>query len=144
MWVIETNIDDMTGEMASYAMEKLFEKGALDVFYTPIYMKKNRPALKLTVLCKEAQKDKLQKNILKHTTTIGLRTYKVDRICMNREFVTVKVKGHKIDVKVVNYDNIVKYMPEYEDCKKVAQQMDLPIQNIYQKAIKKMLKLTED
>lgn len=125
----------MTGEMAGYAMERLLEKGALDVFYTPIYMKKNRPAMKLGVICNKEQLENLKKEILLHTTTIGIRAYEVERTCMNREFLEVVVRGEIIHIKVASYEEIVKYMPEYEDCKKVATGLKVNLNEIYQEAV---------
>ena len=133
--MLEANIDDMTGEMAGYAMEELFEEGALDVFYTPIYMKKNRPAIKLGVLAKEEDKETLEKAILKHTTTIGVRSYEVQRTCMERHFEKVSVKGHDIRVKTITHEDVKQYMPEYEDCKKVAKLFDMSIQEVYYQVV---------
>ncbi|MEG0014429.1 MAG: nickel insertion protein [Cellulosilyticaceae bacterium] len=125
----------MTGEMAGYAMERLLGTGALDVFYTPIYMKKNRPAMKLGVICNQEQLEDLKKEILRHTTTIGIRAYEVERTCMNREFLEVVVRGEIIHIKVASYEEVVKYMPEYEDCKKVATSLNLNLNEIYQEAV---------
>ncbi len=121
----------MTGEVAGYAMDKLLEEGALDVFYTPIYMKKNRPAIKLGVLCKEEKKEQLQIAILKYTTTIGLRAYEVERVCMERYFETVVVRDCEVPVKVITFQDVKKSMPEYENCKKLAMQLGISIQEVY-------------
>lgn len=130
----------MTGEVAGYVMASLLEEGALDVFYTPIYMKKNRPAIKLSVLCLEEQIEQLQKQIFKETTTIGIRMYKTSRVCMDREWITVETCYGKIRIKIAKYDNIIKYAPEYEDCKLRAREWGVPVQAVYQMAIKSMPK----
>ena len=126
----------MPGEVFGYAMEILLDAGALDVFYTPIYMKKNRPAVKLSVICKEEHIDKLQQVIFKETTTIGIRMYKTNRVCMDRKWLTVSTKYDTIRVKKAEYNNIIKYSPEYEDCKLRAEQYKVPVQAVYQEALK--------
>lgn len=126
----------MTGEVAGYVMETLLEMGALDVFYTPIYMKKNRPAHKLSVLCTQERLKVIQQIVFKETTTIGIRMYKVERECMSREWLVVTTPYGDIRVKKAQYDNIIKYSPEYEDCKKYAKEKQVPVQTIYQEVLK--------
>lgn len=126
----------MPGEVFGYAMETLLDAGALDVFYTPIYMKKNRPAVKLSVICEEGQIGQLQHVIFKETTTIGIRMYKTNRVCMDRKWLTVSTKYDTIRIKKAKYNNITKYSPEYEDCKLRAKQYKVPVQAIYQEALK--------
>ena len=138
--MLEANIDDMTGEMAGYAMEKLLEEGALDVFYTPIYMKKNRPAIKLGVLSRGEDKDKLQRAMLKHTTTIGVRSYEADRVCMERTFETIEVEGLSVAIKHMRYGDIHKTTLEYEDCKKVATQLGVSLSVANQKIQHRLFK----
>ncbi|MBZ4645960.1 MAG: pyridinium-3,5-bisthiocarboxylic acid mononucleotide nickel chelatase [Petroclostridium sp.] len=130
--VMESNIDDMTGEVAGYVMEKLFSAGALDVFYTPIYMKKNRPAVKLTVICSQEKLGAIEHIILSETSTIGIRKYKTERICMDRKIITVNTPYGLARVKVSSLGDIEKYAPEYEDCKKLAQIAHLPLKDIYE------------
>lgn len=128
----------MTGEVAGYVMEALLEEGALDVFYTPIYMKKNRPAVKLSVLCLEKQIGKMQKVMFKETTTIGIRMYKTNRVCMDREWITTPTRYGDIRIKIAKYDDIIKYSPEYEDCKLRAKECGVPVQTVYQTVLKSM------
>mgnify|MGYP000850498067 FL=1 len=130
--VMECNIDDMSGEIGGYVMEKLFEAGALDVFYTPIYMKKNRPAVLLSVLCHKEEAELLQNILLKETTTIGIRQYEVDRVCMDRVIKKVDTPYGNIRVKVSSFNNIVKYSPEYEDCRSAAIKHKVPLKAVYQ------------
>lgn len=134
--MIEANIDDMTGEVAGYVMEALLGAGALDVFYTSIYMKKNRPGMKLSVLCTEKEMDRMQEIIFRETTTLGIRMYETDRVCMNREWLTVATVYGDIKVKKGEYNGIVKWAPEYEDCKRCAEAKKVSIQKVYQAALR--------
>ena len=118
--VLEANIDDMTGESAGYAMNLLLEAGAKDVFYTPIYMKKNRPAVMLTVLAAANDEEKLAELILQETTTIGIRRRTVDRICMKRHIRTIDTPYGEVHVKVCDYGNVHKESLEYCDVAKIA------------------------
>lgn len=130
----------MTGEVAGYVMESLLEQGALDVFYTSIYMKKNRPAIKLSIICKEEQVQHMQKIIFKETTTIGIRMYKTSRVCMERVWLTVSTAYGDIRVKKATYDDIIKCSPEYEDCKLRAKEYQVSVQTIYQAVLENMPK----
>lgn len=131
VFVVEANIDDMNGEIAGYAMEKLLNEGALDVFYTAIQMKKNRPGVKLTVICNIDKVEKVKDIILSETTTIGIRYYKVRRECMNREFKEINTPYGKLTIKISSMNNIKKVMPEYEVCKELAIKNNVPIREIY-------------
>ncbi len=118
--VVETNVDDMTGEMAGYVLELLLQNDALDAFYTPVYMKKNRPGIHLTVLCTEAKLPQIEEIILKETSTIGLRKYPVERTCMHRQFKKIVTPLGEITVKISQHGKIKRTTPEYEDVKKMA------------------------
>ena len=132
MYVIETNIDDSTGEILGYTLEKLMKSGALDAFYTPIFMKKNRPAYKLEVVCKEQDLQKLQNIMFNETTTIGVRYYKVNRTELKREAVEIETKyGKVLAKKVATPDGKVYTYPEYESIKKLAEEKNVPIKEIY-------------
>jgi uncharacterized protein (TIGR00299 family) protein len=128
--VIETNMDDMTGEMAGFVLEKLMQSGALDAFYTPVYMKKNRPGIHLTVLCHESKLNLLEELILKETSTIGIRKYPVTRTCMNRSFRTVTTPYGDVKLKVVDHGNIHRESPEYEDLKKIASNSNMSLYEV--------------
>lgn len=121
----------MTGEVAGFAMDYLLSNGALDVFYTSIQMKKNRPAYKLTVLCNEENLEKIKRIIFKETSTIGIRMYKVHRECMDREFKTVDTPYGKVTVKISSFEDIVNIAPEYEDCKRLATESNISIKEVY-------------
>jgi len=129
--LLETNIDDMSPELLGYTMEKLFEKGALDVFYTPVYMKKNRPGVMLTVLTDAGNEQKLVDVILTETSTLGIRRTAAGRYVMNREWKTVSTEYGEARVKVSSKGGIKKYAPEYEDCRKLAQKTGKPLMEIY-------------
>lgn len=135
--IIESNIDDMGGEIFGFLMEKLLQQNALDVWFTPIYMKKNRPAVKLSVMCKESDIENLSAIILRETTTIGVRSYIVDRTVLKREFVKVDTKYGEVMIKVSSGSGVVaKYVPEYEDCRKLAIKADVPLVEVYDAAMK--------
>ena len=129
--VMETNIDDTTGEILGFVSEKLFENGALDVFYTPIYMKKNRPAYRLTVCSRKADINILQNIIFKETTTIGIRYRYEYRTELKREIIEIDTKYGKIKAKKVTNNNEEYIYPEYESIKKVAEENDIPLKEMY-------------
>ncbi len=130
--VIETNIDDMSPEILSFLMEKLFESGAIDVSFIPIFMKKNRPAFKIEVLCYENQKDTLSKIIFSETSSIGIRYYEVKRRILERETKDIETKFGLIQAKIVKRPNDkIEIIPEYEVCKKIAQKYDIPLRDVY-------------
>lgn len=132
--VLEANIDDMTGEMLGYAMERLFEAGALDVFFTPIQMKKNRPATKLTVLSALSEKNKIVDALIRETSTFGIRIHEAERVVMNRKTETLETKFGPIKIKKGDLGEIEKSAPEYEDCARLAREHNVPIVQIFELA----------
>ncbi|MDP4183326.1 MAG: nickel pincer cofactor biosynthesis protein LarC [Bacillota bacterium] len=130
--LLETNIDDTTSEILGFTMERLLENGALDVFYTSIYMKKNRPAYILSVLCKKGDEEKFVDIILKETSTIGVRRSIVSRYCMDREVVKVNTQLGDVRVKLSSMGDIKKVAPEYEDCREIARKTGLPLIAVYE------------
>lgn len=129
--VIETNIDDINPQILGYVMEKLFSKGALDVFFTSIYAKKNRPGILLTVLSETFKADSLVKIILEETTSIGVRIYETRRKKLKREIKEVETKYGKMKVKNAYLNGkLIKSQPEYEDCKKIAKKKNIPLVEI--------------
>ena len=132
--VIETNIDDMNPQIFEYVIEKLFKAGALDVYLTQIIMKKGRPAVKLTVLCCEHRKEDLIKIIFEETSTIGLRFYETKRKTLRREIKTIETEFGKVRVKYSGYNHDgLKATPEYEDCKKIAKRLKIPLMEVIKK-----------
>lgn len=131
-YILETNIDDMNPEFYSYLEERLFKIGALDVFNTPIIMKKGRPAIKLSVLVNKTREKDVLEVIFRETTSIGIRKSKVEKIMLNRKFSTVNTKYGDVTIKSSYYEGeLVKYKAEYEDCKKIARENNLPIAQVY-------------
>ena len=130
--ILETNIDNMSPEILGYTMEKLLDLGALDVYYTPIYMKKSRPSVMLTVLSRCEDENKFSQVIFSETSTLGIRVTKSARYCMNREFVKVNTRYGDVRVKIARIGDIHKFAPEYEDCKSIAQKTGLPITKVYE------------
>jgi uncharacterized protein (TIGR00299 family) protein len=129
--VIEANIDDMNPQIYEYVTELLFKKGALDVFLTQLIMKKGRPGTKLTVLCKETEREEIIKIILTETTTIGLRFYNVQRRVPQREIRPIDTEFGKVRVKFSRLGKeILKATPEYEDCKRLARKLNMPLIDI--------------
>lgn len=131
MWVMESNIDDCTGENLGFVMELLLEAGAADVWYTPIFMKKNRPAYQLSVLYRAEDAERMEEIILVHTTTIGVRRYPVERTVLAREKRTVQTVFGTAQVKVCTYKDRVFYYPEYEDLKALCRKHDIDFQTAY-------------
>jgi uncharacterized protein (DUF111 family) len=136
VFVIETNIDDMNPQIYDYMMERLFEEGALDVFLTPVIMKKSRPAAKVTVLCRGEKRIALSDILIKETTTIGLRYYEAGRMILKREFSEVETPYGRIRFKISNAGGITKSSPEYEDCKKAAKKQKVPLLEVIEEVKK--------
>ena len=130
--VIETNIDDCSPEILAYTMERLFSQGASDVFFTPVYMKKNRPAVKLTVLAKSEAVKKLAGVIFSETTAIGLRMREEKRICLSRGAAFVQTAYGELQVKKIEFEGEEKSVPEYEHAKKLAEKAGVPLYKIYE------------
>lgn len=128
--ILETNIDDMNPQIFGYLMEVLFKEGALDVFLTPVYMKKGRPGVLLNVIAPLYLEEKLAEIIFRETTTLGIRKYYVDKKVMRREIKEIETKWGRVKVKFAQYDNISKAYPEYEDCKKIAERENIPLKDI--------------
>ncbi len=132
MLLLETNLDDMSGEFFGYAMEKLFAAGAVDVWATPIFMKKNRPATMLSALVHEDRADAVAEAILMHTTSLGMRRQRVERDCLDREHVTVETPCGPIRVKLGKRDGkVLTAAPEYEDCAAAAEKAGVSLKAVY-------------
>ncbi|MDM5340171.1 DUF111 family protein [Fictibacillus enclensis] len=135
MVIIEVNLDDCSGETLSYTMDRLFAAGANDVYYTSIYMKKNRPAYKLSILSDKAKQPLLEEIIFRETSSFGLRYYPVSCHRLGREFYRAETAYGEVSVKIGIYQEApIKFSPEYEDCKKAAEQHNVPLQNVYDDA----------
>lgn len=129
--VIETNIDDCSGEVLAYTLEQLFKNKALDAFFTPIYMKKNRPAYRLSVVCHEEDLETMQAIIFKQTTTIGMRYRHEQRAVLERQIKEMETPYGKIKVKEVKHQDHTYMYPEYEDLKKIADEKGIALKELY-------------
>ena len=128
---LETDIDDSTGEQLGFAMERLMEAGAKDVHFQPIYMKKNRPAYELIVICEEADIPTMETILFRETTTIGVRRMKMERTTLERKQDIVPTKFGDVEVKVCTLpDGSVHVYPEYESVAKLAKENGIPFQNV--------------
>jgi len=128
LWMIETNVDDMSPQIFGHVMERALEMGALDCYFTPIQMKKDRPGVLLSVLCRPGDKESLTEMVFAETTTLGVRSYEVQRRALEREIVRVETEYGPIDVKVARLNgHVVNEMPEYEQCRAAAREASVPL-----------------
>jgi pyridinium-3,5-bisthiocarboxylic acid mononucleotide nickel chelatase len=133
--VVETNIDDLNPQFYETAMERLFAAGALDVFLTPIQMKKNRPGTLLSVICEPAGTDAIAAVILAETSTLGVRISRWERICLERRCEEVATEFGKIRIKIGERGGAaITASPEYEDCKRAATEHGVPLRQVYESA----------
>ncbi|SHM68975.1 nickel insertion protein [Gracilibacillus kekensis] len=129
---VEVNLDDTPGEWLGFVMDKLFEAGANDVYYTPIYMKKNRPAVQLQLLCSQTKFEEIKQIILSETTTLGIRYYPITVFRMERRTRVIETEYGNITVKEGLQDHqVIKSSPEYEDCKQLAEKHNVPLKDVY-------------
>ena len=133
--MLETNIDDMSPEVHGYVVERLLAVGALDAYLTPVLMKKSRPGVVLSVLCRPEDAPRLRSLLFAETTTLGIRTGAVQRYCLPREVQTVHTPYGEIRVKVARWEEGAKAAPEYEDCRRAAESHGVPLQQVYQAAM---------
>ncbi len=131
--VIETNIDDMNPQVYEYLIDLLLERGALDVYIENIIMKKSRPAQKLSVLCKEESLSLLSHIIFRETTTLGIRYYRVGRFGLPRRIENFSSSLGNVRIKISEWDDIKRIIPEYEDIKKLAKQKGLSLQEVMER-----------
>jgi uncharacterized protein (TIGR00299 family) protein len=130
--MLKTNIDDLNPEIYDYVMQKLFAAGALDVFLTPIQMKKNRPGTQLSVLCREGDSARVSEILFLETSTLGVRETQIRRHSLKREIQEVKTPWGAVSIKIAHLPNgEIKFAPEYEDCRKLAQQYDIALREVY-------------
>jgi uncharacterized protein (DUF111 family) len=130
--VIETNVDNTTPEILGYVMHKLFDAGARDVFFTPIYMKKNRPATMISVLCDDAKATLIEDILFHETSTIGLRKYHVQRTCLPRKGVVVATPYGEVKAKEITCGSSSRIAIEYEDACRLANEKQVPLKDILQ------------
>jgi len=134
--VLEANIDDMSPQHYEMFMERAFERGALDVCLTPVQMKKTRPGVLLSVLCKPELTNDLLRIFFRETTTLGARVQEIDRFSLPRELLTVHTPHGEVRVKIGKLDEeVVHALPEYDDCRRIAEQEGLPVQEVHNEAL---------
>ena len=144
MWVLETNLDDCTGEMLGLTMEMLLDAGAADVWYTPIHMKKNRPAYMMSVLCRESSIEAMEEIILTQTTTIGIRRYPTERTVLERSEIQVETSYGPADVKVCAYKGRKFFYPEYESIRRICMEQGADFQTAYHQVRRKAEESRQD
>jgi len=132
--LIETNVDDSTPELLGAAMERLLAAGALDVYFTPIQMKKNRPATKLAAICLPEREPEIARLILAETSTLGVRVQRLHRYKAERSAVTVETPWGPIRVKIKSFEGQRSVAPEYDDCLRVARDRGVPFAEVYEAA----------
>ena len=128
---MECNIDDCTGEALGFTMEALLQAGALEVNYTPVFMKKNRPAYLLTVLCREEKRKELEEIIFMQTSTIGIRRQVMERTVLKREVRTIRTSLGEVQVKICEFPGEIRYIPEYESAAQIARESGIPFPTVY-------------
>jgi hypothetical protein len=133
--VIETNIDDMSPQVYDYLIEKLMQQGAQDVYLTPIIMKKGRPAILLSVLTDKTKTDVVLDTIFRETTSIGVRIQELGRKKLTRDIREVDTVYGKIRIKISKRgDEVLTVTPEYEDCKRIAVEKQMPLKQVIEEA----------
>nr|WP_294667442.1 nickel pincer cofactor biosynthesis protein LarC [uncultured Blautia sp.] len=135
IYKLETNIDDCSGEILGFVMERLFEAGARDVHYTPVYMKKNRPAWLLTVICKEEDIQGMEALIFAETTSIGIRRVRMERTILPRKKIKVMIPFGEVEVKICGPEGAQKCYPEYESLAKICRKTGISYSEAYQMAV---------
>lgn len=129
--LLETNVDDTSPEILGYTLGKLINNGALDAYYIPVYMKKNRPGVLLTVLGNLEDEDKLVDTIFRETSTLGIRRSTTERYCLDREIHYIETEYGSVRVKVAQKGGLKKISPEYEDCKEIAERNGISLREVY-------------
>lgn len=128
---LETNIDDSTGEALGFVMEELLKNGALDVHFVPCFMKKNRPAQILCVLCKPSDREKIEKIIFEHTSTIGIRRSVMSRTVLNRKEIQLETPYGSVRAKEAEGNSVHRISPEYESVAQIARKTGKPFSDVY-------------
>ncbi|HYN15222.1 MAG TPA: nickel pincer cofactor biosynthesis protein LarC [Terriglobales bacterium] len=142
--VLEANLDDLNPQVFGYVMERLLTEGALDAFGTPVQMKKGRPGMLLTVLARPEDAPRLAKLVFGETTTLGIRMREERRQTLLRHTVTVQTPWGEVRMKVANLNgSIANYAPEYEDCRRIADQHKIPLKQVMQEATRTYLQESE-
>jgi uncharacterized protein (TIGR00299 family) protein len=129
--MLETNVDDVSPQVVGHLMERAFACGALDCYFTPAQMKKNRPGVLISILCRPAAREALMQLLFSETTTLGVRAYEVERRALAREIVTVETRYGPLRIKIARLDGrISNATPEYEDCRAAAARHNVPLRDV--------------
>ena len=128
---LECNVDDCTGEALGFAAERLMREGARDAHYTPVFMKKGRPAYQLTVVCRESDRQRMERIVFEETSTVGIRRVAMDRTVMDRRIDEVDTPIGRVQVKVCTIDGIEKSHPEYESLAAICRERGIPFRDAY-------------
>jgi hypothetical protein len=137
LWVVETNLDDTSGELVGHAIARLWDAGALDVYTTAIQMKKNRPGVTLSVLCQAGQVAAIETILFRETTTLGVRRWGVERRKLRREAHRVETPWGIVEGIVAWVDaDSARFSPEFESCRRVAEERGVPLAAVYEAAQK--------
>lgn len=135
LWMIETNLDDASPQIVGHVMDRVFEAGALDCYFTPVQMKKNRPGVLLSVLCGASEKERVMTLLFTETTTLGIRSFEVERRALRRSAVQVETQYGPIFVKVAHLNGrVVNEMPEFEQCREAALRANVPLKVVEEAA----------
>jgi uncharacterized protein (TIGR00299 family) protein len=135
LWMLETNMDDISPQILGHVMERAFDLGALDCYFTSVQMKKNRPGVLLSILCRGDKRSSLSDLLFSETTTLGIRSFEVERRALQREIVAVETQYGPIDVKVAKLNgHVIKAMPEYEQCREAARRASVPLRLVEEAA----------
>jgi len=134
--VLEANLDDMNPQIFGYLLEKALAAGALDVFATPVQMKKSRPGTLVTILCKPEDENKFQQMLFAETTTLGVRSHLVERHALPRDFVKVATRFGEVRVKLSRDAGRIQHAsPEFDDCRKLAEEQNVPLHEVMEQAM---------
>ena len=135
--VLEANIDDLNPQIVGYAMERALNEGALDTFVLPVQMKKNRPGMLLTILCRNEDAERMTRMIFVETSTLGIRRREEERSVLTREWVTAATPWGNVRVKIARHNGaVVNYAAEYEDCRRIALERQVPLKSVMEAAMR--------
>lgn len=136
IWQVEANLDDVSPEVCGYVMERAFALGALDVFFTPIQMKKNRPGVTITALCAPSDRGTIAELLFMETTTLGVRFAERERVVLEREEISVSTRYGSVRVKVARFGEAVHFAPEYDDCAAAARERGVALRDVCDEAVR--------
>ena len=139
--VLEANLDDLNPQVFGYVMDRLLEEGALEAFGVPVQMKKNRPGMLLTVLAKPEDAARLMQIIFSETTTLGVRRRDESRQTLARKWITVTTRWGEVRLKIASMnETVTNYAPEYDDCRRIAAEHQVPLKDVMQEAVQHYLR----